>query len=187
MVIGFYGKMGSGKSTAIEALKARGRPVYVLKFAGPLYAIQNFIYSLISPVYVPPEDFVKDRPLLQMVGTSWGRDLIRESLWVDLWKNRAQKALAKNHDLIIASDDTRFDNEAETIRALGGVVIHIIREDSEKHAEGGVGIANHKSEAGIKPELVDYTIHNTGNLSEYQAALGKLFDKVFEDQGLEKL
>lgn len=185
MLIGFYGKMGSGKTTAIETLKQRGRPVYVHKFAGPLYAIQNFIYSLISPVYVPPENFVKDRKLLQWLGTDWGRG-IRESLWVDLWKQRVEQLQKKDADLIIVSDDTRFDNEAELIRALGGVVVRITREDAAVHAEGGTGIANHASEAGINPELVDYTIENTGNLSEYQAALGRLFDRIREDQGLEK-
>lgn len=186
MVIGFYGKMGSGKTTAINALKARGRPVCVHKFAGALYAIQNYVYSLIAPVYTPPENFVKDRKLLQWLGTDWGRDSIRESLWVDLWTNRARHFLKGNENLILVSDDTRFDNEAVAIREMGGVVIHVIREDAAAHAEGGTGIAGHKSEAGINPELVNYTIHNTGNLSDFQADLGKLFDRIREDEGLEQ-
>jgi hypothetical protein len=186
MVIGLCGKAGSGKSTAIEALKTRGRPVSVNKFAGPLYAIQNYIYKVIEPVYNPPEDFVKDRFLLQFLGTDWGRKTINDSIWINLWKNKVEKVLAQDSNVIVVSDDTRFDNEAEIIRNMGGVIVHIIRDDASAHAVGGTGIAGHASEAGISPGLINYTIHNTGNLQEFQAALGRLYDRIREDEGLDK-
>lgn len=186
MIIGISGRMGSGKSTAIEALKTLGRPVYVHKFAGPLYQIQEFIYRLIAPVYTPPEGFVKHRALLQFLGTDFGRDTISKTLWVDLWKKRAEHlqatAKSKGDDLIIVSDDTRFDNEAETIMSMGGYVIRIDRPESEDHAEGGTGIANHASEAGLRDDLIDYRITNEGTREEFQEAFRALIQKIESEQ-----
>lgn len=182
MIVGITGKMGSGKSTAIEALKTLGRPVFVHKFAGPLYAIQDFVYRLIAPVYPKPDGFVKDRVLLQWLGSNWGRDTISNTLWVDLWKARAQELTDKDAELILVSDDTRFDNEAETIKALGGIVIRLERTDSAAHAEGGIGIANHVSEAGIRADLIDYTITNDGTREEFQEAFRQLILKIEAEQ-----
>lgn len=178
MIVGITGKMGSGKSTAIEAMKTLGRPVCLHKFAGPLYLIQEYIYRVIAPVYTRPEDFKKDRKLLQWLGTDWGRESISQSLWSDLWQKRAKQVQAQDAEVIIVSDDTRFDNEAETVRALGGYVIQIVRNDASAHAEGGGGIEEHLSEAGIRPELVDYTIENTGSVEEFQQAFRDLVKKI---------
>ncbi len=100
MIVGISGKMGSGKSTAAESLKSLGRPVCILKLAAPLYAIQNFIYNAIAPVYTPPEGFVKDRKLLQWIGTDFGRSLDRD-LWTKLWRHRAEYLMRRDSQLIL--------------------------------------------------------------------------------------
>lgn len=182
MLIGISGKMGSGKSTAIEAMKTLGKPVYVHKFAAPLYQIQEQIYRIIAPVYQRPEDFVKDRKLLQWIGTDWGRETIRESLWIDLWKSRAEMIKTKDPTVTLVSDDTRYDNEAEMIHSMGGVVIEITRSDSTQHAVGGEGIKNHKSESGISPHLIDYRITNDGTLEEFQEAFKVLIKQIESEQ-----
>lgn len=168
MIIGFTGKMGVGKSTAISEIDlVASCPVKLVKFAQPLYDIQEFAYERISSVLARPEDFKKDRKLLQWLGTEWGRGL-REDLWVQIWTTRALYLSSKN---VVVCDDVRFDNEAETIKALGGVVVHIL--GPSRGAD--IGIASHKSEAGISPSLVDYVLTNEGDEDDFKDRVSDLY------------
>lgn len=182
-LIGFNGQMGVGKSTAIKVLREQGKTCYLIKFAGPLYEIQEFIYDRIREVYQRPSTFVKDRKLLQWIGTEWGRGTIRDSLWVDLWKAETKYAQENYPGAIIVCDDVRFDNEAHTIKSIGGTVVQIVRDDSTKHADGGTGIINHASEAGISAALVDHTISNNGTLEDFTASLCELYKQLGVGQG----
>lgn len=179
MIIALHGKAGSGKSTAFEALRANsgGVPVALAKFAAPLYALQEAAYRIIEPVYTRPEDFVKDRKFLQFVGTDWGRG-IKDTIWVDLWKARVTMLTTRDPELVVITDDCRFDNEVEVVHGLGGVVVEIIC--NRDGFEVG-GIPNHASEGGINDELVDYTISNNGTIEEFQEELKVLFAKIKED------
>ena len=88
LIVGLSGKMGSGKSAAVKLLKEKyPKKVKLLKFAAPLYEIQDFIYKTIVPVHNKPKDFVKDRKLLQFIGTDWGRT-IDPQLWIKMWVDR---------------------------------------------------------------------------------------------------
>lgn len=170
MIIGFSGGMGSGKSTALKILVAAGlKNVELIKFAQPLYDMQEQIYRRIKSVYTRPEDFKKDRKLLQWLGTEWGRGTISESLWVDIWKADATQAMMQGFNVVC--DDVRFDNEAKTIHDLGGIVIQLTRKDNTVKAEGGEGLLNHPSESGLTRGLVDYTIQNNGTLEEFSRVL----------------
>ncbi len=180
MIIGFSGGMGVGKSTAVEVLRAStSRPVFLVKFAQPLYDIQELAYDRISKVYKRPADFKKDRKLLQWLGTDWGRDTISQTLWVDLWKARAAAWLESAHDAIIICDDVRFNNEAETIRGVGGKVVRLI--GPRGRAEGGIGIADHASERGILDSLVDHEIYNLDRLDNFKAKLCVLYRDLLTD------
>ena len=111
-IIAFSGKMGVGKSTAIERIYAKSNGVvHLVKFAQPLYDMQEFIYRRISSVVQRPANFTKDRKLLQWLGTDWGRGM-KETLWVDLFKAQVEKILDHNPTAVIVCDDVRFDNEA---------------------------------------------------------------------------
>lgn len=180
-VIGFSGGYGVGKSTAIDLLATtfgldEPGKLCLVKFAAPLYAMQEDIYQRIIQVYKRPPDFKKDRKLLQWLGTDWGRDTISQTVWVDLWK--ADATFALKMDSTVVCDDCRFDNEAETVKSLGGIVIKITRVDAAAHAQGGTGIANHASEAGVNPSLVDYTIENNGTLEEFKNSLCELYKRI---------
>lgn len=177
--IGLAAGMGCGKSTAIELLKEEyGSLVKLVKFAGILYEIQDFIYDKISPVYSKPKDFIKDRKLLQMLGTDWGRG-IDDSLWVKLWKAAAEKEVAHGgRSTIVISDDTRFDNEAEMIKSMGGVIVQITSERAGQRIDTSAGIKNHASEAGISKNLIDYTIRNDHTIESFRLELRNLFEKI---------
>lgn len=171
MIIGLTGKMGVGKSTAIECIRDINS-IFNIKFAAPLYEIQDFIYDVISRVYKTPEGFVKDRKLLQLLGTEWGRQHIKESLWLDLWKDTVSRVLKIYDDsIIITCDDVRFDNEAQAVKELGGIVIEIISDKSQNRIDTTQGISNHKSEAGVDKQYIDFVVHNNGTVEELKAQL----------------
>lgn len=178
-LIAFNGVMGSGKSTAIEMLRENypTSEIVLVKFAQVLYDIQEYIYGQVTPVYTRPASFVKDRKLLQWLGTEWGRG-INENLWVNLWVMKVREAAARNPNAIIVCDDCRFDNEAEVIKTMGGTVIKIECQAATDRITTANGIKNHASESGISGHLVDIIIENNGTLQDYKDSLDVLYREV---------
>lgn len=175
-IIAFTGKMGSGKSTAIECVRQLSRQeVRLQKFAAPLYDMQEFIYRRIEPAYKKPEGFIKDRKLLQWLGTEWGRQSVSDNLWVSLWVKEALSTLYKENGIIVC-DDCRFDNEAEAVKSVGGYVIKI--ESNKNEPEGGRGIAGHASESGVDLKHVDYIIENNGTIDDLRTSLLTMNSKL---------
>lgn len=172
-IIAFNGKMGVGKSTAIEFLnKGTAKAVRNIKFAQPLYDMQKLIYETIDmPVPEP-----KDRKLLQWLGTDWGRS-IDENLWVNIFRDKV-KALFKDSNSIVTCDDVRFDNEAKTIKLLGGVIVKIVSTKTSGRIDTKAGIPSHASEVGIDSKYVDYTIENNGSLEDFKNSLIKLYKEL---------
>ena len=78
MLIGITGRMGTGKTTATNALMEL-YDFENLRFSKPLYDIQNYIYESLGLTL----EGAKDRELLQYIGTDWGRK--RDP---DIWINR---------------------------------------------------------------------------------------------------
>lgn len=171
MIIGFTGKAGSGKSTAIKFLEeCAGERVELVKFAQPLYDLQEQVYSRIESVYQRPKDFVKDRKLLQWLGTDWGRDTIDQDIWIKIWE---AKVKTLNPYSIIVCDDVRYDNEAEAIKRMGGTLIQLVSHKSSQLAQGG--IVAHKSEDGVSPEYVRFIVDNNDTLDEFRSTIEYLW------------
>lgn len=178
-IVAFNGGYGVGKSTAIKCLQEvfPDKSFHLVKFAGPLYDMQEYIYGRISSVIQRPANFAKDRKLLQWLGTEWGRGL-DQNLWTQIWTQEVKTALESDSNVIIVCDDARFDNEAELVKSLGGTIIKLVRTDNAKHAEGGTGIANHASEAGINPALVDHIVKNDSTLDDFKFNLQTVFESL---------
>ena len=177
MIIGFSGKMGSGKSEAVKFMRENyGDKIALVKFAQPLYDIQEAVYDRISQAYSRPESFIKDRKLLQWLGTEWGRGTISETLWVDIWKAEVRDQLKLGK--IVVCDDVRFDNEAEALREMGGKLIQINSNRNKERIDTASGIPQHASENGIKPKLVDFVVNNDETIQEYQRKLGTVLQSV---------
>lgn len=183
-LITFTGVMGSGKSTAVSALE-EFRPHRTLfknvKFAEPLYQMQEFIYNTVEPAYKRPKEFIKDRKLLQWLGTEFGRNSIRDSIWVDLWKSKVLECKSDSlllRDYYVTCDDVRFDNEAQAVHDLEGYVIKIINNRSHTLIDTTTGIRNHASENGISDKYVDFQIHNDYSIEEFKTGLKNIFEII---------
>ena len=191
MIIGITGGMGCGKSTAVETLVFgtldTQHKIRLVKLAQPLYDMQEFIYRRIDSAYARPKDFVKDRKLLQYLGTDWGRNEISSTIFIDLWKAEALRLEKEGY--VVACDDVRFDNEAEVIRELGGKVIQI--KSDNVYAKGRIasakGFVNHPSENGISKHLVDFIVENNNTRTEYQDKLLNVFKQILTPIKVQKL
>lgn len=166
-IIALTGKMGRGKTTALERIMAYGGFTYV-KFAGPLYKAQEAVYASLGLPFETGK--LKDRRLLQVLGTDWAREK-DINFWVNQWKETVQFAPG-----IVVTDDCRFLNEAEAVKSLGGEIWKI---DGEPRGEFISG-ENHASEREIDLIKPDRVIVNNGNLEDFYRAieynLGYLWD-----------
>lgn len=164
-LIGLCGGAGAGKNTVADVLSAYGYANF--GFADPVYAA-------VSAAIGVPEQHLRERAtkespidwlgkspreLLQTLGTEWGRNLVRQDIWIQAAMRKA-RLLSK-----ACITDVRFQNEAEAIRSAGGVVWRITRPETFLHGHA----AAHSSEAGIGDDLVDQVISNDGTIAELKA------------------
>lgn len=157
-IILISGKKGSGKSTLQDALSAKllemeMRP-YRLNFADALYKMHDQLVSTIASygIQYPGSEMTssaaldvrglrKDRRLLQMLGTEWGRETFGQDVWVNIVKNKIASLPSYTHFII---GDCRFKNEfdlfpeALRVRLLAPTSIRKARctswVDNDKHA-----------------------------------------------------
>jgi hypothetical protein len=160
LIIGFAGKKGCGKTTAASHL-CRNLGFVKHSFADPIRImtfnfIKSFGYSDIEAHRFINDDKTVTIPnigrsarwIMQTLGTEWGRNLINGHCWV----KAAAFKLKKTIDQRIVFDDVRFENEADLIRDLGGVIIHITRKSDD--------IDHHASERGIAANEKDLVLIN---------------------------
>jgi hypothetical protein len=127
-----------------------------------------------------PEDrqefhYETGREFLQNFGQK-AREAFGDNFWVDQvlpiavegspdgWQ---RVALAKDYgdvDLLCITD-LRYPNEADRIKALGGVVWEIVRP--------GLDSDGHSSEQPLPPELVDWQVLNDGGLLDLRDRVGE--------------
>jgi len=173
-IVAFTGRAGSGKSTAADVLVGHGWTR--VKFAGPLKAMFRALLdetgctdpdALIEgdrkELPIPLLGHCDPRYIMQTLGTEWGRSYIDADLWVNIAMYRIQESLARGVSVVI--DDCRFDNEAEMIRDLGGVICEI-------HGRGGSEPVTHASE---NLPTNDCVIYNTGSIEELRGAVTYIF------------
>lgn len=85
------------------------------------------------------------REAMQTLGTEWGRDCIHIDLWVAHWVKAAEASPSP----IVVNEGVRYPNEAEAIKARGGLLFRVSRD--------GFARAGHSSETADLPPA-DVTI-----------------------------
>jgi hypothetical protein len=170
LILGLHGVKRSGKDTAASFIKealADDYTITTLSFAEPM---RRMLKSMICGCTTISEEMfdaiAQDdrketfkfpvigrtyRELMQTLGTEWGRDLVKATLWTDLAESTLQKA-----EGCVVVTDVRFENEASMIRSNGGHIIHISRF--------GFQGDTHRSELGIAVNQNDLFLRNDGTL-----------------------
>jgi hypothetical protein len=159
MLIGLHGPARSGKTSVGNILSGEMNiPTYAL--ALPLKEAANSIFGWDQrhaegelKEIEDPFWGVSPRRVYQTLGTEWGRNTIRD----DLWLRRAEMVLNKAQGLVIT--DIRFPNERDWLLDHGGVMVHVIRHDIRK-------VAAHSSEAGLPVGFNDYVLLNNRTLDD---------------------
>lgn len=153
-VVAFTGLAGSGKSTAAAHLvDAYGYER--VRFAGPLKAMLKALglsdREVDGDLKETPSALLcgkTPRQAMQTLGAEWGRDLIHTNLWISAWRAAVDR-LPEGMPVVV--DDLRFPNEAEAVRALGGILVRVFRP-------GAGTLSAHVSEQHELPQ--DVSVYN---------------------------
>ncbi len=182
MIIGFAGKKRSGKDTITEHIinKYTSYNFQRYAFGDPVKEVCRILFGFNEEQLfgdkkedIDNEIGIKPREAFQKIGTEFGRNSIHKlfpdlkvregELWIDIFK----RYIRNNKGNYIISD-VRFQNEADAIRELGGIIIYI---DSNYSGEDG-----HESE---KIEVkYDYKLENYGTLEQFYENFNKLFMNI---------
>ena len=132
IIIGFAGKMGSGKNHFAEKiiaplLKSQGHQVVILAFADQLKVELMTKYGL-SYAEVFENKSASTRDLLQKEGTALGRDVRGSDIWIKYLANWTEIFAARGINYILITD-VRFTNEAEWIKSKNGILVKIDAPD----------------------------------------------------------
>jgi deoxynucleotide monophosphate kinase-like protein len=167
-ILAFAGPAGAGKSTAAELLRAADpEGTKRISFADPIRAMLvalGLTAAELSEGKHQPHPLLcgkTPRQAMQSLGTEWGRQMIGESIWRAATKHRINRFLHIGYTVVI--DDVRFDDEADLIHELGGLVIWLTRPSPT--ADQPEAWRNHASERGLSAGRIDHSIAAEDRLS----------------------
>jgi hypothetical protein len=145
------GTQGSGKSTIAhyvrQAAHKDGYLTHVLKFADPLYEIHASAVKIMDSYgkKIP----TPNRPLLQLIGTDWGRAYLGEDCWVDILVPRISSVLTDPKSIVVV-DDVRFPNELAISKQFPTLSIRLdATEDARRNRAEKWGDTRHVSELSL--------------------------------------
>ena len=179
MIIGLTGRAFSGKDT-VGAYLARAHNFSLLAFADPIRDALMAAFGLDYRVFKPENkevviDWIGQSPrqLMQTLGTDWGRDMVKNTIWTDQMEQRIRRSLqAGDSDIVIT--DVRFWTEAALIARLGGQVWRVARPAATTTAHTG-----HVSETEMESIPVHHTLTNDGTLEQlYESVDLAMFPQV---------
>lgn len=116
------------------------------------------------------EVLISPRKAYQYLGT----DVCR-SYKDDIWTSFVEKEINAHPDTCYVVSDVRFDNEAKSLKSLGGVLIEIRNSRVEF-------LDNHISEQGVDSQYIDYMITNDGTLDEFHYRVRELVKRIEEGE-----
>lgn len=175
MLIGLIGKKSSGKDTfgniLIEYYGFTKRA-----FADPLKDCCQLLFHL-------TDEQLNDEKLKETIDTKWqmtprqimqkvGTDLFRNNFDSDFWLKLFENWYDQHKDINIVCTDIRFQNEANLIQKLGGIIIKINRSTTINDS--------HESEK-LDIKTYDFEINNNSSLHVYKNKIIKLCNEILND------
>jgi energy-coupling factor transporter ATP-binding protein EcfA2 len=159
-LIGITGKIGSGKSSLAEYFKTLGYEEYAIaepiKKIGEIFGFTKVHGTQEEKMEIHPYWKISAREFLQKFGTELCRDAlpsiipnmkIETSIWLEIFKIKYNS----NPNVNYVISDVRFEDEAECIKKLNGIIIQTVRDVPEQ---------NHKSELSMNNIIPDIIVNN---------------------------
>lgn len=169
-VVGIAGKAGAGKDTVADFIVA-ARGGYRYAFAEPIKQMLRILGIDMDSEYwkqhkeepIAAYGSKSPRQLMQWLGTEWGRNMVDKDLWVTMAQ---AKLLELGSGMVIS--DVRMENEAMWVRRMGGLMIHVRRENVRQ-------VNAHSTEDGIAVDSGDLVLNNNGTLEDLQQEVLRVF------------
>lgn len=166
LLVGLCGPAGCGKDSVARYMSNCGFDRYTL--AMPLKRGLQAMLGIELDVWddrerkeaVIPWLGKSPRQVAQTLGTEWGRQHVHPDLWVKLMLRRWDEVRQSLSPRMVVTD-VRFDNEALAIINAGGTVWRVERENVSP-------VAEHISEKGISPALIEGSVKNYGTLEHLE-------------------
>lgn len=166
-LIGLSGKFGVGKDTAADWIVKQWPEYRVVPFADALKRVVAIMtctsyesqFTREGKAHVPP-GYKESVGRYQQILGQLGREHFREDVWVNIALQHPAK-----YKII---PDVRHANEADAIKAAGGIVIRIVRK--------GIILNDgrdptHISETALDNYQFDNLINNNGSLEDFKRNL----------------
>lgn len=187
-VIGFVGKMYSGKTTGAKYL-VETQQYTRLRVADGLKKMlrdglgidDEFIDGELKNMPCPELCDQTVRHAMITLGTEWGRCMIHPDLWVKAIDTKMRELICRGHTKFVI-DDIRFLNESEWLKGLNNQVLNggfdarlikVLRE-------GVHNTLDHVSETQQDRIVVDATIYNHYTLQMYYESINDIVSRRFE-------
>lgn len=168
-----YGFARTGMSTPIDEAARILNPIITHAPDGrPIHYIE-FNDVVCHGDYTLAKEDAEFRRFLKALGADLGRE-IDANLWVN--KVRATINASLDRGVPIALTGTRFPNELELIRSMGGVLVWVSRPGVEDSTD------THSTESSVAPEDFDHVIVNDGTLEDLYKKVRKLHLSLRSDR-----
>lgn len=193
-LIGIVGKKGVGKDTMADILISSQHNCTKLSFAEPLKKIVVELFLLEWDDVLDhhkkdsllPQWNKTPRQLLQWIGTDIFRTHVQDDIWILHLQSRIAKLRQSHPSLHILVTDVRFQNEADCIRKLGGVIIRIVPSSSSpiKNPHLHTNNDTHSSETEQDSIHVDHVLVNDKNKGKdlFKISVLSLFDSLLSSR-----
>lgn len=106
---------------------------------------------------------ITGRVLMQKVGTDFGRNMLDRLIWLNAWKREVQ---TYNKMFFVVADDMRFEEEAGTIRNMGGQLWRVTRPGLPP-----LETDDHESEGRLEHFDFDVEILNDGTINDLHVSV----------------
>lgn len=181
-LVGLVGKAGSGKDTLADELAVDGWEK--VAFADSLkHLCIDYLGLSYDDAYTQEGKMrfnetwgMTNREILQRVGTEAMRNGFDKDVWVKIALLKIRRMLADGKKVILT--DCRFDNEAQMIRDLGGIVVEVVRDSQSQNLSASE--QRHASEQPVDRKYVAFTVDNNGEKSELRGKFGKMVSLMVE-------
>lgn len=192
MIVLLSAKQGGGKTTTAdqvaEKLKEEGLDVFRTRFAEPLYQMHDRVRDVLNDYGYQPYDYeTKDGPLLQLLGTEWGRAMDQE-IWVKLCKLGAEAFIQgsrdSEHTPVVIIDDCRFKNEFEAFPNALKIRLECPEIVRKARAEMWRDRTNHPSEIDLDDWVDRFDVVFHTDVTPQEEVVDEICQSVFERLGV---